>query len=230
MAPAQRTPSGAQIILPAGTKLPLVMQNAITTRNAKPGDPVYFETVFPIVRDSKVIIPAGSYVYGEVVEAKRAGRVKGRAELYVRMNILVLPNAYTVNFNAVPTGAGTGGNESVTKEGGIKGDSDKGTDVGTLAGTTLGGAGLGSAIGAAAGNVGAGLGMGLGLGAAAGIIAMLLSRGPEIDLPRGTTLDVELDRALYLDVAQINFTDPGHASTLSGPPNRAPVRSSRFPF
>ena len=219
-----------QLVLNSGTKLPLVMENAVTTRNAHPGDPVYFETIFPIVQQGKILIPAGSYVYGEVVEAKRPGRVKGRAELLVRMNMLILPNAYAVNFNAAPTNAGTGGNESMGKEGTIKGDSDKGNDAATIVGTTLAGAGVGSAIGSAAGNAGKGAVMGLGAGAVAGLLATLLSRGPEIDLPRGTTVDVELAQPLYLDAAQINFTDPGHASDLSGPPNRQPVRSNRFPF
>jgi type IV secretion system protein VirB10 len=135
-----------------------------------------------------------------------------------------------VSFNAIPTNAGTGGNEEVGKEGNIKGDTDKKSDVGTVLGTTLAGAGIGSAIGSAAGNVGRGAGIGLGAGAAAGLMAILLSRGPELEIPRGSTLDIQINRPLYLETAQINFTDPGRASALSGPPNRQPQRTTRFPF
>ena len=219
-APAQP----AKILVPAGTRLPLVLHNAITTRNARPGDPVYLETLFPISRENRIVIPAGSYVQGEILEAKRPGKVKGRGELRVRLNTMILPNGYTVNFNAVPTNAGTGGNESVDQEGKLKGDSDKAGDVGTVMKTTGAGAGIGAITGG-----GKGAGIGAGVGAAVGLAAVLLTRGPELELPRGTTLDVVLDRALYLDADKIQFTDPGRATTLPGAPNRAPQRN-RIPF
>ncbi len=223
-APAPKT-QPVPYIVPAGTKLPLVLHNAITTRNVQPGDPVYLETLFPIVLNNKIMIPAGSYVQGEVVSAKRPGKVKGTGELQVRLNILILPNGYTVNFNAIPSNAGTGGNESVDSEGKIHGDTDKTTDVGTV----LKGTGIGAGIGGIAGRSAGGAGIGAGIGAAVGLMTVLLTRGPELELPRGTTLDIVLDRALYLDASYITFTDPGHASTMAGPPNREPTRS-RSPF
>jgi hypothetical protein len=212
-------------LVPSGTKLPLVLHNAITTRNVQPGDPVYLETLFPIVLNNKIMIPAGSYVQGEIVSAKRPGKVKGKGELQVRLNLLILPNGYTVNFNAIPSNAGTGGNESVDQEGKIHGDSDKGTDVGTVIKGTAIGAGIGGIASRSAG----GTGIGAGVGAAVGLMTVLLTRGPELELPRGTTLDIVLDRPLYLDASYITFTEPGHASTMAGPPNREPTRS-RSPF
>ncbi len=218
-------PRADRIVVPAGTKLPLVLHNAITTRNARPGDPVYLETLFPIVQENRIVIPAGSYVQGEILEAKRPGKVKGRGEIRVRLTTMIFPNGYTVNFNAVPTNAGTGGNESVEDEGKIKGDTDKAGDAGTVAKTTATGAG----IGAIAGRSAKGAGVGAGVGAAVGLATVLLTRGPELELPRGTTLDVVLDHALYLDADKVQFTDPGRASTLAGPANREPQRN-KIPF
>ena len=215
----------AKLEIPTGTKLPLVLHNAISTRSARPGDPVYLETLFPVVVDGKIMIPAGSFVGGEVVEAKRAGRVKGRAELLIKLNTLILPNGYVASFNAVPSNAGTGGGESTDNEGKIKGDTDKASDIGTIAKTTTAGAG----IGAIAGRSAQGAGIGAGIGAAAGLMGVLLSRGPDAEMPRGTTLDVTLNRALFLDADKINFTTPGQASTLAGPSNREPQRS-KIPF
>ena len=211
-----------QLVVPAGTRLPLILHNAVTTRNAQPGDPVYLETLFPIVIDDRILIPAGSYVQGEIQEAKRPGKVKGRGEIRMRLNSMILPNGYTVDFNAIPTNAGTGGNESTDSEGKIKGDTNKAGDIGTVAKST----GVGAGIGAIASSSAKGAGIGAGAGAAAGLAAVLLTRGPELELPRGTTLDVILDRAVYLDAARVNFTDPGHASTMPGAPNREPTRSS----
>ena len=87
--------------VPTGTHIPLVLHNAISTRSARQGDPVYFETLFPVMVDGRVAIPAGSYISGEITESKRPGRVKGRAELMVKLTTMILPNAYYGETNAV---------------------------------------------------------------------------------------------------------------------------------
>lgn len=220
------SPSSAKIEVPTGTHIPLVLHNAISTRSARAGDPVYFETLFPVMVDGRVVIPAGSYVSGEITESKRPGRVKGRSELMVKLTTIILPNTYMVKLNAAPgVSAGTGGGENMDKEGKITGDSDKTSDAATIAKTTAAGAG----IGAIAARTGEGAGIGAGIGAAAGIMSVLLSRGPEAELPRGSTLDAVLNRPLDLDADKVQFTSPGQASSLAGPPNREPQRS-RMPF
>ncbi|MGB8522650.1 MAG: hypothetical protein WCD43_06770 [Candidatus Acidiferrales bacterium] len=215
--------ANARIAVPGGTHIPLVLHNAISTRSARPGDPVYFETLFPVMIDGRVAIPAGSYVSGEVTESKRPGRVKGRGELMIRLKTLILPNAYMVDLNAVPSNAGTGGNETTNNEGKIIGDSNKSGDIGTVAKTTGAGAGIGAIAGGARG-----AGIGAGIGAAVGLTAVLLTRGPEAELPRGSTVEAVLDRAILLDADKVQFTGPGQASTLAGPPNREPPRSIPF--
>ena len=215
----------SQIEVPSGTHIPLVLHNAISTRSARAGDPVYFETLFPIMIDGHVAIPAGSYISGEVTESKRPGRVKGRGELMIKLTTMILPNSYMVNLNATPSNAGTGGAETVNNEGKIVGDSDKGSDVGTVVKSTAAGAGLGGI----ATQSGKGAGIGAGIGAAVGLGAVLLSRGPDAELPRGSTIEAVIDRPIYLDADKVQFTGPGQASTLAGPANREPQRN-RVPF
>ncbi|MCL6480560.1 MAG: hypothetical protein K6U02_02425 [Firmicutes bacterium] len=217
--------SGEKIVVPAGTRLALILHNSVSTRQARSGLAVYLETTFPVVQNGRILIPAGSYVSGEIVEAKRPGRVKGRAELMIRLNTLVLPNGYSVDFNAVPENAGTGGNESVNSEGTIKGDTDKSADVATVVTTTALGLGIGSATTLS----GKGAAVGAAAGAGVGLLAVLASRGPEAELPRGSTIEAVLTRPLYLDAEKIQFTDPGKASLLPGPENRRPERR-RFPY
>jgi hypothetical protein len=217
--------SGATVEVPSGTSLPLVLHNGISTHSAKVGDPVYFETLFPIMIDGHVAIPAGSYVSGEVTESKRPGRVKGRGELMIKLNTLILTNGYMVSLNAVPRSAGTGGRETVDNEGKVIGDSDKAGDVGTVAKTTAAGAGIGGLATQGA----KGVGIGAGVGAAAGLIAVLLTRGPDAELPRGTTVDVTLNRPILLDAEKDQFTSPGQASTLAGPQNRE-SQHGKIPF
>lgn len=232
-APAAATPApangpsannaAAQIVVPAGTHLPLILHNGITTRNAQPGEPLYLETTFPVVMNDRIVIPVGSYVQGEITEAKRPAKGKGGAEVRIRLTTLILPNGYTVQFDAVPTNTETGGGEYATKEGQINKDRDKGADAGTVIRTTGAGAGIGAIAGGAQG-----AGIGAGIGVAAGLATVMMTRGPELELPRGSTVDIILDRPLYLDPTKINFTDPGRASPLPGPPSRTPARS--FPF
>lgn len=202
------------IQVPTGTKIPLVLHNAISTRSAHPGDSVYLETLFPILVGERIVIPAGSYVSGEVTESKR-GRGHGQAEIAIKLDNLILPNGYQAQFDAVPSDAGTGGKETVDREGTIKADKNTTGDAKTVVEGTAVGAGVGGIVTRS----GTGAGVGAGLGAVAGLITAHLNR-PDVELPRGTTLDVVLDRPLYLLSAKINFTSPGQASTLAGPPVR----------
>ena len=51
-APASAAPANPQdpnaIVIPAGSKIPLTLKQAISTKNAREGDAVYAETAFPV--------------------------------------------------------------------------------------------------------------------------------------------------------------------------------------
>jgi hypothetical protein len=215
-APQPRPASTEKILVPAGTRVAVVLENGISTRSAKPGDSVYFQTSFPITQNNKIVIPVGSYLRGELLESKRPGRVKGKGEFRLRLNTLIFPNGYTVNLNAAPRSADSGGKETMDSEGKVTGPSDKGKDVGTVLTTTATGAG----IGAIASRSAKGAGIGGGIGAAAGLAAVLLTRGPDAEMPRGSTMDLVLERELSLDASQIQFTNTGQAQPITPPPAR----------
>src|ERR1035437_10520206 len=42
------------ITVPAGTRVPLTMKQDLTTKSARPGDPVYAQTAFPIVMNDRI--------------------------------------------------------------------------------------------------------------------------------------------------------------------------------
>jgi hypothetical protein len=211
----RRAISTQTITVPAGTRVAVVLENGISTRSAKAGDSLYFRTSFPITQNNRIVIPVGSYLRGELLESKRPGRIKGRGEFRMRLNTLILPNGYTVDLNAAPRSADTGGRETMDPEGKVTGPSGKGKDVGTVATTTVTGAGIGAI---AAGAKGAGIGAGI--GGLAGLGAVLLTRGPEAELPRGSTLDIVLEHALSLDGSQIQYPHVGDFSPITPPPAR----------
>jgi len=214
-ADAQHPGSAERIRVPAGTRIGVVLENGISTRSAKPGDSVYLRTSFPITENNRVVVPVGSYLRGELLESKRPGRIKGRGEFRMRLNTLIFPNGYTVDLNAAPRSADSGGKETMDPEGKVTGLGGKGKDVGTVATTTVTGAGIGAIAGG-----GKGAGIGAGIGALAGLGAVLLTRGPEAELPRGSTLDVVLEHELALDGSQIQYTHVGEASPITPPPPR----------
>ena len=205
--------SGNTITVPAGTRVAVVLENGISTRSAKAGDSLYFRTSFPVTQNNRVVVPVGSYLRGELLESKRPGRIKGRGEFRLKLNTLIFPNGYTVDLNAVPRSADSGGKETMDPEGKVTGESGKGRDAKTVATTTVAGAGIGAI---AAGAKGAGIGAGI--GGLTGLGAVLLTRGPEAQLPRGSTLDIVLEHALSLDADQIQYRHVGDSSPIVAPP------------
>jgi hypothetical protein len=203
-------PQEEKIILPAGTHLSLVLNNGINTRTAKAGDAVYFQTVYPIAQNNRMVIPMGTFVRGQIVEAKRPGLVKGRGEFRMVLDQITFPNGYTIALLATPNSADTNGKAGVDSEGKIKGPGNTKGDVGILLATSVGGAYIGTLVGAINSNVpGKGAAIGGGAGLLVGLVAVLLTRGPEAELQRGTTLDVIFDKPLVLDSSLLPINGPG---------------------
>jgi type IV secretion system protein VirB10 len=195
--PAPSNPAD-EVTLPPGTKIPLALKHAITTKSAHEGDAVYAETTFPVVVNNQIIIPAGSYVQGAISNVKRPGRVKGRAEVLVHFNTLILPNGYTLLLpGAVDNVPGMDNGRMKDKEGTVQGDSNKAKDVGRVAEATATGGLIGAAVdggkGAAAGAAGGGI---------IGLATVLLSRGPDLRLEAGSTMETALERPLTVDMAR----------------------------
>jgi hypothetical protein len=205
----QRAP-GKKLTVPSGTRLAVVLENGISTRSAKAGDSLYFHTAFPITQNNRVVIPVGSYLRGSLLESKRPGRVKGRGEFRLRLESLIFPNGYTVDLLAAPRSADTGGKETTDSEGKVTGSGGKGKDAGTVATTTATGAGIGAIAGG-----GKGAGIGAGIGGLIGLGAVLFTRGPDAELPRGSTLDIEIERDLTLDSSYLQFANTGQAQPIT---------------
>jgi type IV secretion system protein VirB10 len=196
----------APIAVDSGTRIPLSMINSISTKNSVEGDRVYLETVFPITSHGRIVIPAGSFVNGTVTQMKRAGRIKGRSELYVRFDSLTLPNGVTRDFRArIGAMDGTAAGKLDRSEGKISGEGNKGGDARTIAETAGAGASVGAIAGGLSGHPGSGLGIGAAGGAAAGLVGVLLSRGPDAVLTKGTTVDMVLDRRLEFEESELQF-------------------------
>lgn len=197
---AAKPDTGVEITLPSGTKVPLVLKHAITTKTAREGDAIYAETNFPVVQDGKVVIPPGTYVQGKISRIQRPGRLKGRAELLVHFNSIIFPSGYTVMLpGAVDNVPGAENATIKDQEGTMKGEGQKGKDAGTIATS----AGTGAIIGGLAARSGKGAGIGGAAGAAVGLATVLFTRGPDVRLESGTTVEMVLERPVTVDRSRI---------------------------
>jgi len=217
--------------IPAGTKVPLQLINSVSTKTAEVGDRVYLQTNFPILADGRIVIPPGSYVTGTVTQVKRGGKVKGRAELYVRFDALTLTNGVTRDFRAALGGMdGSNPGKLDRTEGKVEGEGNKAGDA-TKVGEA---AAWGTMIGGVASRTGPGAGIGAAAGAAAGLVGVLLTRGPDAMLERGSTVEMMLDRSLKFSEGELAGLAPMTPRAPGVAP--APVRpastsgTSRRPF
>ncbi len=202
--PAPAAASDPNVVtIPAGTKIPLSLKQAISTKNAREGDAVYAETAFPYVVDNRVIVPAGSYIQGTISHVERGGRVKGRAEILIHFTSMIYPSGYTVMLPGSVENTPGADNKSVKdQEGTIQQDKDTGKKIeeGAKGGV------YGASGGALAGGLSSGINgarIGAAAGAAAGIGWALLKRGNDVRLDVGTSIEMEIQRAITVDASRI---------------------------
>ena len=194
------------LVIPAGSRIPLSLNQAISTKNAREGDPVYAVTAFPFVLNDRMLVPAGTYIQGKISRVERAGRVKGRAEILMHFTSMIYPSGYTVVLpGSVENMPGSDSTTVKDKEGTVQHDKTTGKKVedaakggayGTIAGATAGGLATGGLNGARAG---------AGAGAAAGIAWALLKRGPDVKLDVGTSIEMEIQRPITLDASRVQI-------------------------
>ena len=188
------------LTIPAGTRVPLSLKQAISTKTAREGDPVYAETSFPFVVDERVVIPAGTYIQGKIMRAQRGGHVKGRAELLIHFTSMIYPSGYTVMLGgSVENTPGAQKTSMKDSEGTIRQDSD----AGRKAKEAAEGATTGAVIGAVT-DGGKGAGIGAGIGGVTGLAISMLSRGADVRLEPGTSIEMEIQRDVTVDANRIS--------------------------
>lgn len=202
-----RDPNAA--VIPAGTKIPLSLAQAISTKNAREGDAVYAQTTFPFVLNDRILVPAGTYVQGKIQHTEHAGRSKKRAELLIHFTSMIFPSGYTIMLPASVENTPGADNKTVKdKEGTIQQDKDTGKRVEDAAkGAAVGGT-VGTIAGAAAGGFNGARTGGL-AGIAAGVAWALLKHGPELKLEVGTSLEMEVQRDIVVDMTRTQVAKAG---------------------
>jgi hypothetical protein len=186
------TANSEPITIPAGTHLLMKLTSALHTTSATPGAGVYLETSLPVIAGDHVLIPEHTRVLGVVERARRPGRIRGRAQIRLRFNTLILPDDHVLsiagNLQSLP---GSEEHRTVDKEGTLEPVDQIDADVYTVAGST----GVGILIGSIS-HIGIGVGPGAAIGLGLGLAKVLFTRGDAISLPVGTRVEIVLQRPL----------------------------------
>ena len=198
------------VVIPAGTKVPLTLKQAISTKNAHEGDAVYAETAFPFVANDRVLIPAGTYIQGKISHVEHSKRgMNGRAALLIHFTSMIYPSGYTVMLpGSIQNTPGADDKGVKDKEGTIQADKDTGKRIEDAAkGGAVGGT-VGSIGGLAAGGLNGARYGGL-AGLAGGVAWALLKHGPDVKLEVGTSLEMEIQRDVPVDSTRIQVARAG---------------------
>lgn len=185
------------ITIPAGTRIPVMLKNTISTKSNHEGDPIYAQSTFPVAVDDRIVVPAGTYVQGKISAIRPAGRIKGRAEVLIHFTTLIYPSGYTVMLpGSIENAPGVDKSKVKDKEGTIQGDSGKGEKAAKIAIPAAGG---GATVGALSTGTRTGTAEGAAIGAAVGVGIAMLTHNNEVKMGPGTTLEVVLQRDVPVD-------------------------------
>lgn len=215
--PAQVDPAPApapvpvpeRITIPAGTFVTVRVDQFLSSDKNKAGDGFSATLSRPLVAKGLIVARRGETLGGQVMEAKKAGRVKGVSQLHIALNSLTLADGRQVPIQTELTN--------------ITGPTSKARDAGAIVATTATGAAIGAA---AAWGPGAAIGGGAGL--IAGAVGVLVTRGrPTVIYPESqltfrlsqpVTFSTDRDPQAFVDVSTLNNQRASLQGAPQGPP------------
>lgn len=170
--------------LPVGTQVSVTLISTLSSSADRAGDIFTAQVQDPIFAKGAEVVPAGSTLRGHVTFVKPPGRVKGKAEMRLVADAIVLKDGHEYTF----AGQLTDGNDSSVKvngdEGTIQGKGKSKTQAAKESGI---GAAAGAGVGALSAG-GTGALYGAGIGAVAGLIHSLAKHHKDVVLQPGTPL------------------------------------------
>ena len=172
--------------LPKGTQITLQLNDMLSTASNMEGDEFTASVSTPVYLGDQIVIPKGSVVTGSVSRILRPDRLKGKAVLDLMFQSIRVPGCKTADIAATLTRIDPAGNSG-------KQNGENFTEREKATGGT-----------AKSGNPNIGVrgqssgGKSAGIGASGGLPSVFNSQGDDLRIPRGTSMDITLDRPLTL--------------------------------
>lgn len=171
-------PAPIRIAIPVGERVSVRMIDPINSAHDTPGQAFRATLAAPLRSRGRVVVPAGASASVLLTDARSAGRIKGRAELEVRLSSIEYHGRnYPVDSSIYEEQGNARGRQTAER-----------TGIGAAAGAIIGaiaGGGKGAAIGSAAGG-GAGFGVNV------------FTHGQQVKIPSESLLTFTLRRRLTI--------------------------------
>jgi hypothetical protein len=176
------TDAWREIVIPAGTNLPVVLDTAVSSVTSRIEAPVTAHLSRAVTVHGQTVLAEGSRISGVVTDATRSAKVKGRAHVAVRFDTLTPlgdDQRYTIHTTAIGRTAASTRQDDALKIGA------------PAAGGAIIGALFGGKKGALIGGAAAG---------GAGTAVVLSTRGKEVSLRKGAALALRLSQPVTVRV------------------------------
>ena len=190
---------GSVVTVPAGETFRAVVTAPITSETAVTGQNVTLALGSDYHFNGVTVAPAGSTVYGTVIEVSKAKHGSLNGKLTIRFTQIITPTGQNIPISAViktddNTGTLIGGTKlDVTKE--YAKDLTVGAVAGALAGVII------SPL--SGGSVGRGTALATAVGAGGGLIKSVWDKGNDVVLPVNATLELILTQPITVNPSSI---------------------------
>jgi hypothetical protein len=175
-------PRWREVVLPAGTTLPVALDTSVGSDTSRVEDRVSAHLTKPVVVEGITALAEGSSVHGVVTDAERAGKVSGTSRLALRFDSLTPAQSderYEIETSTVAR----------------SGPTEKKKDALKIAAPAAGGAIVGGIVGGKKGAV-----IGGAAGGGAGTAVVMTQRGKDVRLGRGAALTLRLTEPLTVKI------------------------------
>ena len=184
--PQNNTLHGNVVMVPAGETLEATLTSPLSSEFTTAGQTINLALHDDFYYGNNLVAPAGSTIYGTVIESSRAKRGSINGKLCVRFTQIYTPYGTQIPISAViktndSTGVLVGGTKmDVAKE--YAKDLTAGSAAGALSGLVFGAL--------AGGDVGRGAALGTAVGAGGGIVKSIWDKGQDVVIPQNATIDI----------------------------------------
>ena len=208
-APPGGQQAGIPVTVPAGSMLRIRINRGLDSNHLQPGTPFDGTVLNDVAADGAIAIPRGAAVQGTVVDAKKAGTLKGQGELSLEINSVMLGGVMYPLQTQLWQQQGR----------------DKSQ---TTVNSALGLGALGAIIGAVAGG-GAGAAVGAAAGAGVGIAGSASSPGGRVVVPPEAVIAFQLAQPAV--VKTVSEQEMARLAYAAGPtPQQPQMRRYYSPY